>query len=320
MEACYLQDKVNVTSSDVIGMVFITFQTFFGLWINAFIVSVLVIALVKKKSINSNEKILLFLGCSRFLYFCFAWAGTFVLIFYPWLYNVPAIPWLFSAIQDFINFSNMWASCCLSIFYCIKIAIFQHSFFTFLKAKIDRMVPWMLTGSVLLSLIIPTLAYKMNCEMRCDTLNATSVGDFWRQTVKLDRCFFPSFFLIGFGFATTFLAVIFSALLLLFSLWRHKRRMQANSVRNISVDAHIKAMKSILSFFFLYSINFTALVLSLVFATKMDNALWLLLSAFLNAFPVLHSLVLMFSNPKLEKTQMRIVVWVKRKVCRNSEL
>ncbi|XP_069707191.1 taste receptor type 2 member 116-like [Phaenicophaeus curvirostris] len=315
MEACSSQDKSNLISYNAMAVVIISLQAFAGLWINAFIVFVLVIALVKKKIFNSNEKILLFLGCFRFLYFCFAWAGNFVLIRHPWLFYAHPIPQLSIAIQTFLNFSNLWASSCLSVFYCIKIANFQHSFFTFLKAKIDRMVPWMLMGSVLLSLIISIVAYKNTEVVRFDNLNATCLGNYWRLTATSDTYFFPIFFLTGFGFATAFLAVSFSALLLLFSLWRHKRRMQANSVRNISVDAHIKAMKSILSFFFLYSINFTCYVLSLVFAQETDKGILLLLSVFVNAFPIVHSLVLIFSNPKLEKALLMTVLWVKCKVC-----
>ncbi|XP_069707188.1 taste receptor type 2 member 9-like [Phaenicophaeus curvirostris] len=316
MEACYSQAKFNATSYNAMAVVIVSLQAFFGLWINAFIVFVFVIALVKKKSFNSNEKILLFLGCSRFWYFCFVWAGTFIFILYHWLFNIHPLPQVLNAIHSFLNFSNLWASCCLSIFYCIKIANFQHIFFTFLKAKIDRIVPWMLMGSVLLSLIISILVYKNTDEVSCNNRNGTSLGKFRKTNIKTDAHFFPIFFLTGFGFATTFLAVSFSALLLLFSLWRHKRRMQANSVRNVSVDAHIKAIKSILSFFFLYSINFTCSVLSLIYLSKMENPKSLLILVFQHVFPVAHSLVLIFSNPKLEKTLMRTLLWVRCKVSR----
>ncbi|XP_053919475.1 taste receptor type 2 member 9-like [Cuculus canorus] len=314
MEACYPQVKSNVTSYSTMTVVIISLQAFAGLWINAFIVSVLCVALVKKKTFNSNEKILLFLGCSRFGYFCVLFMGTFVLTIYPWIYYIHPIPQLDNAIQSFFTFSNLWASSSLSVFYCIKIANFQHSFFTFLKAKIDRIVPWLLMASALLSLIISIFAYKTVDEVHCKNTNATSLENFWGLSVKLDRHSLPMFFISGFGFATAFLVVLFSALLLLFSLWRHKRRMQANSVRNVSVDAHIKAMKSVLSFLFLYTINFICLTLSLLYGIKENHEILLIL-AFLNTFPAVHSLLLIFSNPKLERTLLRTLLWVKCKVC-----
>ncbi|NWR75132.1 TA2R7 protein, partial [Centropus unirufus] len=283
--------------------------------INAFIVSVLCIGLLKKKSFNSNEKILLFLGCARFGYFCIVWVGSFLLIIFPWLSYVQPIPQVLSAIHSFLNFSNVWVSSGLSVFYCIKIANFRHSCFTFLKAKIDRIVSWLLLGSVLLSLSISILVYKISDDVHINNPNATALQSFWKLSVKLDAHFFPLFFINGFVFATGFLGVIFSAIPLLFSLWTHKHRMQANSVKSVSVEAHIKAMKSILSFFFLYSINFTASVLSLVYVSKEENPVLLLIIAFQYNFPAVHSLVLIFSNPKLETTLLRTLICVKCKVC-----
>ncbi|KFQ75887.1 Taste receptor type 2 member 9, partial [Phoenicopterus ruber ruber] len=297
----------NATSYDAMAMVIISLQTFAGMWINAFIVSVLCIAWVKKKSFNSNEKILLFLGCSRFWYLCISWVYSLLSVIYPWCFYVHPVPQLFAATYTFLNSSNLWVSAWLCVFYCIKIANFRHIFFIYLKVKIDRIVPWLLLGSVLLSLVIGILVYDVTDKAHCNNPNSTTLGNFWKLSIKVDEYFFPIFFISGFGFATAFTAVIFSALLLLFSLWRHKRKMQTNSVKNLSMDAHIKAMKSILSFFFLYSINFTCLVLTLIYATKQENPVTFLILVFQYVFPAVHSLVLIFSNPKLEKTLLRIL-------------
>ncbi|KAM9297077.1 taste receptor type 2 member 9-like [Morus bassanus] len=315
MEACYSQEKFNATSYDVMAMVIITLQAFAGMWINTFIVFVLCIAWIKKKSFNSNEKILLLLGCSRFWYLCITWVYSFLSIIYPWCFYVHPIPQLFAAIQSFLNSSNLWVSACLFVFYCIKIANFRHIFFIYLKVKVDRIVPWLLLGSVLLSLVICILVYSIADEVHCNNLNSTTLGKFWKLSVRMDKHFFPIFFISGFGFAIAFTAVMFSALLLLLCLWRHKRKMQTNSVKNHSMDAHIKAMKSILSFFLIYSINFTCLVLTLIYATKKENPVTFLILVFQYAFPGVHSLILIFSNPKLKKTLLRTLSCVKCKVC-----
>ncbi|NWR75133.1 TA2R9 protein, partial [Centropus unirufus] len=303
-----------VTSNNAIALVIVTVQAFAGMWINAFIVSVICIGLLKKKSFNSNEKILLFLGCSRFGYLCMSWLHFFILIIYP-CFLIHPIPQLSSAIQTFFSSSNLWVSSGLSVFYCIKIANYRHSFFTFLKAKIDRIVPWLLLGSVLLSLSISIPVYNITAELTCNNPNATNLGNYFILNVQMEERIFPMFFISGLASVIAFLAVIFSALLLLFSLYRHKRRMQANSVKNISVEAHIKAMKSILSSLFLFIVYFTGLILSLVYATNEGDTMKLLILAFVNVFPVVHSLVLTFSNPKLEKTLLRTLLCVKCKVC-----
>ncbi|NWU60131.1 TA2R9 protein, partial [Dromas ardeola] len=262
------QGKFNATSYDVMTIVIISLQTFAGMWINGFMASVLCIACLKKKSFNSNEKILLFLGCCRFCYLSITWVYFFLSILYPWCLYVHPIPQLLSAIQSFLNFSNLWVSACLCVFYCIKIANFRHIIFIYLKGKIDRIVPWLLLGSAFFSLVISILVYNIIDEAHSNNSNSTGQGNFWKLNIKMDEHFFPLFFLSGTGFAIAFMAVIFSALLLLFSLWRHKCRMQTNSGKNLSMDAHVKAMKSILSFSFIYSVNFACLILTLIYATK----------------------------------------------------
>ncbi|NXV73027.1 TA2R9 protein, partial [Atlantisia rogersi] len=303
----------NATLHDTVAVITITLQTFAGMWINAFIVYVLCTAWLKKKSFNSNEKILLFLGCTRFGYLCITWVYCLLSIVYPWSFYVHPIPQLFAAIQTFLNSSNLWVSACLCGFYCVKIANFRHNFFTYLKCKIDRMVPWLLLGSLLLSLVICILVYDVTNKAHCNAVNSTTLGNFWKLTVKMDEHFFPIFFISGLGFATSFLAVMSSTFLLLFSLWKHKCKMQTNSAKDLSMDAHVKAMKSILSFFFIYTVNFVCLILTLIYATKKENPVTFLVLVFQYVFPAVHSLTLIFSNPKLEKSLLRALSCAKCK-------
>ncbi|XP_027562666.1 taste receptor type 2 member 41-like, partial [Neopelma chrysocephalum] len=162
------------------------------------------------------------------------------------------------------------------------------------------MVPWLLLGSVLFSLIIGTIAYNVMDKALSNNLNFTCQGRISKASFRIDQQFLPYYFIIGFGNAVSFTAVIFSALLLLFSLWRHKRNMQTNSMRDLSMDAHIKAMKSILSFFIMYSINFICSILTLIYAMKNDTDVIFLTYLIRYTFPGFHSLVLIFSNPNLE--------------------
>ncbi|NXC24549.1 TA2R9 protein, partial [Campylorhamphus procurvoides] len=308
-------EQINVTSNDAMAVAIMTLQTFAGMWINAFIVSVICMAWVKKKSLNSNEKILLFLGFSRFWYLFISWLYSFLSIIYPRsLYIHPALQ-LVVSIQGFFNCSNLWVSACLCVFYCIKIANFRNSFFTYLKVKLDNIVPCLLLGAVLFSFVIGIVAYDITDKVHCNNPNSTGGVGFWNARIKMDKHFFPSFFLTGFGYALSFMAVTFSALLLLFSLWRHKRNMQANSMKDLSMDAHIKAMKSILSFLVMYSINFASLILTLVYVTKKGSPVIFITVVFQYAFPGVHSFILICSNPKLEKTVLRILPCLKFRVC-----
>ncbi|XP_041346079.1 taste receptor type 2 member 10-like, partial [Pyrgilauda ruficollis] len=162
-----------------------------------------------------------------------------------------------------------------------------------------------------LALAMGIVIYDLIETLQRNNLTFTSQENFWEARIKMDKHIFLSFFLTGFGYAVSFTVVIFSAVFLLFSLWRHKRRMQTNSMKDLSMDAHIRAMKSILSFLVMYSINFVCLILTIIYATKKENIMTLLILMYLCAFPGVHSLILIFSNPKLEKALLKILSWVK---------
>ncbi|KAL9865323.1 taste receptor type 2 member 9-like [Geothlypis trichas] len=311
MEACHSPQQSNVTSYGATTVAIISLEVFVGMWINAFIVVVLCIAWVKKKTLNSNEKILLLLGCSRISFLCFSWVSHIISIIYPNFLHVQTIPQLLASFGTFFTYSNLWASACLCGFYCIKIANFRNSFFIYLKVKIDRMVPWLLLGSEILAVAMGIVIYDLMETALTGNLTSTCQENFWEAGITMEKHFFSSFFLTGFGYAASFLVVIFSAAFLLFSLWRHKCTMQTSSMKDLSLDAHIRAMKSVLSFLVMYSINFVCLVLTIVYTTKKENVMRLLISMYLFAFPGVHSLILIFSNPKLEKSLLKILSCVK---------
>ncbi|XP_062427184.1 taste receptor type 2 member 9-like [Rhea pennata] len=315
MEACQPPDKFNGNSYDTIVLAVTTVLIFAGMLINAFIVAVHCIAWMKKKSLTSSEKILMFLGCSRFCLLCITWVYSFLSTIYPGLFYVNTTPQIFSALLGFFISSNLWISACLCVFYCVKIANFRHIFFNYLKVNIDRIVPWLLLGSVFLSLFICIPVYKIPHEVQCNYLNATLLGSSWMMNIKIDRHVLPAFFVSGVGFSLAFVTLILPALLLLFSLWRHKRKMQTSPVRNLSMDAHVKAMKAIMSFFFTYSIYFTCLIFWVIYDTQNKNPLMVLCFVLQHAFPVVHSLILIFSNPQLEKILLKTLHSVKCKVC-----
>ncbi|NXB99381.1 TA2R7 protein, partial [Orthonyx spaldingii] len=305
--------QANVTSYGATILAVITLETFAGVWINAFIVCVLCIAWVRKKTLNSSEKILLLLGCSRFCYLGISWVYSFLSTIYPNYLYVHPIFQIVLIILSFSNCSDFCVSTCLCVFYCIKIANFRKRFFIYLKVKIDMIVPWLLLGSEIFSMAVGIFVHDFADKAQCN--NSTQPGNLSKVNIKVDEHFFPLHFFIDLLLFTSFTAVIFSAVFLLFSLWRHKRKMQTNSMNGLSVDAHIKAMKSILSFFIMYSINFIVMIVTMIYSTKEGSLTFILVYVFLRALPGVHSLILIFSNPKLLKTLLRILPCVKLRVC-----
>ncbi|XP_032911346.1 taste receptor type 2 member 9-like [Catharus ustulatus] len=315
MEACHSPHQSNVTSYGATALAIITLEAFAGVWINAFIVCVLGIGWVKKKTVNSNEKILLLLGCSRFCSLCFSWIDAFLSNLYPDCLRVHSILQLLLGAYSFSNCSSLCVSACLCGFYCVKIANFRNSLFNYLKVKIDKLVPWLLLGSVIFPLIIGILVYNAIDKAVSEKLNTTCQGRFWKASIKIEEHFYRLYFVTGILFTASFMAVISSAVFLLFSLWRHKHKMQTNFMNSPSMEAHIRAMKSILSFFIMYSINFVSLILTLIYAMKYQKQVIIYLNLIQHAFPGVHSLILIFSNPQLKKKLLRIPSCVKHIVC-----
>ncbi|NXJ16679.1 T2R41 protein, partial [Odontophorus gujanensis] len=189
----------------------------------------------------------------------------------------------------FLNFlytSDLWTSACLYAFYCLKIANFRHHLFIFLKARVDRIVPWMLLSSVFMSLVICSPFFTVMDVGSSTRLNTTSQGTFWEVNEELRKHFNTVFFISISGLSMAFLIATISAFLLLFSLCRHKHKMQNSSVSSISTVAHIKAMKSLLSFFFIYSMNYITLISSQYYSS--DINLTAFLTALHYAFPIFH--------------------------------
>ncbi|KAJ7416326.1 taste receptor type 2 member 9-like protein [Willisornis vidua] len=302
MEAYHSPDQPNVTSYDATVLAIVTLEVFAGMWINTFIVSVLCVAWIKKKSLDSNAKILLLLGFTRLWNSFFIYLKVKIERIVPWLLVGSLLLTLGNGILVYTIDGK-------------EICNNSTGRGNFSKVKIDRIVPWLLFGAVLLSLVIAIVAYDIADKVHCNNRNSTGRGSFWNTNIKMDKHFFPSFFLTGFEYAVSFMAVIFAALLLLFSLWKHKCNMQTNSMKDLSMDAHIRAMKSILSFLVMYTINFASLILTMVYTTKKGSPVMFLIVVFQYAFPGVHSLFLIFSNPKLEKTLLRILPCVKFRVC-----
>ncbi|XP_029470282.1 taste receptor type 2 member 7-like [Rhinatrema bivittatum] len=147
-----------LSTVQTVTLIILAAFTALGSVVNGFIVAVNGIDWVKSRHLNSIDVILTCLAAARF---CFQWGmllESILIIVYPDLLNQAesANKLLFTWV--FLDLSSFWFACCLSVFYCTKIASFSHPLFIFLKLKIPGIVPWMLLGSVLASIVtsIPT--------------------------------------------------------------------------------------------------------------------------------------------------------------------
>uniref|UniRef100_A0A8C3SA04 Taste receptor type 2 n=1 Tax=Chelydra serpentina TaxID=8475 RepID=A0A8C3SA04_CHESE len=265
----------------IIVLVILVSEAFVGMWINSFIVAVNCVGRVKQRCLSSSDTILTVLAFSRCCFLLKTTLQTFCSTFYPEIYYQNSIFQAFRAVTWFLNSSNQWFAACLCVFYCVKIANFSNPLFICLKFKISRLLPWLLLGSV---------HYNVN-------------------NVTVETSLSHVLAICGIGFSMAFTVFIISASLLLFSLLRHTRQMQNNSSRFRSpcLEAHIQAMKAIISFFFINIVNFIALLILLTNIYQEISAASTACTIIVDACPSVHSIILILSNPKLKKTLIKVL-------------
>lgn len=279
-----------------------------GILGNGIILAASSLSCIGSKTWPPFDMIVISLSSSRFILQSWITLTFLMTIFYkPFIYteNVHIAS---HTIFTFLNYSSLWFGAWLSVFYCIKVASFTQSFFIWLKLRIARLVPWMLLTSWLCSF---TAAIPFTWDVYSEHANitapsSTTNSSAWRST-RNDRLTL----LIYLWNASTTLPLtlsVVSSVLLIQSLWIHTRRMQNNAsgFRDPSLEAHMKAIKSVCSFLIFYITYFICLILlySRVFSHLSDEeCICIVIFA---ACPTAHTMVLIWSNPKFRELPARI--------------
>uniref|UniRef100_A0A8C5SZM0 Taste receptor type 2 n=1 Tax=Laticauda laticaudata TaxID=8630 RepID=A0A8C5SZM0_LATLA len=191
----------------------------------------------------------------------------------------------------------------LVVFYCTKIATFTHRYFILVKLRIAKMVPIFLGGSAVASLIscLPFIWMDDNTPL------CNSIGNPLKNIIVEDPAGSISHlkvFSIYLIWAVLPL-LLFMALstLLIASLWKHteQTRQSTMGLKDSRTEAHVAAIKSLVSFLILYVCSFVADVL-LGFPScearrewKRNNCLLVIAVC-----PSVHSVLLIFFNFRLK--------------------
>ncbi|XP_072506380.1 taste receptor type 2 member 41-like [Notamacropus eugenii] len=246
----------------VFTMVLFVLLCFLGIMANGFIVVVLGREWVRCHQLSPCDMILISLGASRFF---LQWVGmihNFFYFFHYLQYSKEPIRQYFGIYWDFLNTATFWFATWLSVLFCVKIANFTHPIFLWLKWRVKGLVPWFLLFSLLISFIVSMLFFAGNNVLYQAFLQETFSGngtlyDFNRK-LKINY-FFP-LKLITLCIPSSFFVV--SIVLLITSLQRHfwKMKRSANSAQDLSIQAHMRALKLLASFLVLYVLSFMSLI------------------------------------------------------------
>ncbi|KAG3292388.1 hypothetical protein H1C71_013691 [Ictidomys tridecemlineatus] len=289
----------------IILEIFLTVEFTIGVLGNGFITVVNCVDWVKRRKISSVDQILTALALSRIGQLLFPLVYALIYALHPGVFMSRKMLKIIIIPGAMTNHFSIWLAASLSIFYFLKIANFSNSLFLYLKRRVKKVV------SV-------TLLVSLNFLFLNIVLMNTQVG-VWIDVYKGNLSFSSSLdkfaqFSHTFSFINVMFMVIpftlslMTALLLIFSLWRHLKRMQhsAKGSRDASTVAHVKALQSVITFLLLYVIFFLSLLVEVcnpMFPDKYIVAL--IIWSIAVTFPSGHSFILILGNNKLKRLLFR---------------
>uniref|UniRef100_A0A8C4W128 Taste receptor type 2 n=1 Tax=Gopherus evgoodei TaxID=1825980 RepID=A0A8C4W128_9SAUR len=233
-----------------------------GILANGLIIIVNFSEWIRNRKLTCCDVILTSLGISRFFLQC-------TIIINNILFQIPqgidewcAMLRPLTVVWIFLNTLSLWFATWLSVFYCVKIASFRQPLFLWLKQRISGLVPQLLMGSFLVSLVTCLTSINAIERKYIDHSMNNLSGNITREgQYKLDLS--SSVFILSmFGYSSPFIIFIISSVLLITSLWRHSKRMEktTSSSRDTITEAHVRAIKGLISFIFFYISYFVALL------------------------------------------------------------
>ncbi|XP_005894447.2 taste receptor type 2 member 10 [Bos mutus] len=293
-------------------------ESVLGVLGNGFIGVVSCIDCVKSKNISTVSLILTGLASSRF---CLIWmiiTDAYIRMFFPDIYLSGNISQYIVYLRIIMNQSSTWFATSLSIFYFLKIANYSHCIFLWLKCHINRVL-LLFMGSLLISWLFafPSIA-KPSTNNIMKNRSTT-----WLITMHKSE-YLTNQILLNIGVILVFVLCLITCFLLITSLWRHNRKMQlsATGFRDPSTEAHIKAMKILVSFIILFILYFVGTAIQISGSSTMpENKLLFIIGITTRLlYPWGHSLILMLGNRKLKQDSLRVLkplkCWEKEKLLR----
>ncbi|XP_006888525.1 PREDICTED: taste receptor type 2 member 14-like [Elephantulus edwardii] len=197
------------------------------------------------------------------------------------------------------NHFSVWLATILSLFYFLKVANFSNLVFLYLKQKIEKVVLVMFLGILVFLPFNVTMTNRYIYDYEFTRENNVTWSD-TRTSLRLTVFIFE--YIIPFSASMTFF------ILLIFSLWKHLKNMKVSAARSrdFSAKAHITAMKTVISFLFLFAVYFLCF-LPILFCFNISDDCMFFFHVLEIAYPSVHSFVLIMGNSKLRK--VFLLIW-----------
>ncbi|XP_036106738.1 taste receptor type 2 member 10 [Molossus molossus] len=279
-------------------------ESVLGVLGNGFIGLVNCIDCVKNKKFSVLGLILTGLATSRIFLIWIIITDGFIKIFSPQMYFSGNLIECISYAWLIISHLSIWFATSLSIFYFLKIANFSHHMFLWLKHRINRVLPFLMGLMVISWLVIFPQVVRIINDYKMNARNTT-----WQLTIPKSE-YFTYQILLNLGLIFLFTLFLITCILLIISLWRHNRHMQSNAVgvRDPSTEAHVKAMKVLISFIILFILHVIGIAIEIAHFTVPENKLLLIFGVTItDLYPCGHSFILILGNSKLKQGFLKVL-------------
>ncbi|XP_040823849.1 taste receptor type 2 member 125-like [Ochotona curzoniae] len=286
----------------ILGVEFI-----FGNMSNGFIILINITEWVRRRKITSVDQLLTALAISRICQLWTIFLNKLLSVLFPpvlWskgVYKMSSITWISA------NHFSMWLATSLSIFYFLKIANFSNSAFLYLKWRVEKAI----SGTLLVSLVILLLNIAFSntyIDSWADECRRNRTGNCSSQeSLYLSRRFLLSYVIF---IIVPFTVLLTAFLLLIFSLWRHLRKMQLRAVgsRDASTEAHLQGLHTVFAFLLFYAIFFLSLAMQVfIFRLQAKNVITMASYIFTMTFPACHSYILIVRTKKLRQAALSML-------------
>nr|XP_019600266.1 PREDICTED: taste receptor type 2 member 46-like [Rhinolophus sinicus] len=287
-----------VSLLQIILSILVVAEFVLGNFANIFIALVNCIDWVKRQKISFAHQILTALAVSRIGLLWLIVINWYAIVFNPPFYSLEVRIVVYTA-WTISNHFSLWLATSLSIFYLLKIANFSSLLFLQLKWKVKRVILMILLGTlVFLVFHLAVVSVDANRAMTEHEGNIT-----WKTKLR-EIVHLSNMTVFTLANAIPFTMCLTSFVLLIFSLWKHLKKMQLSGKgsQDPSTKVHIRAMQTVISFLLLFALYILASIISTwSFYSLQYEPTFLWGQVFSALYPSGHSFIVIWGNKKLKQ-------------------
>ncbi|XP_072506400.1 taste receptor type 2 member 4 [Notamacropus eugenii] len=289
-------------------MIFSLTQLLTGIVGNLLIVIVNCRIWIKSKNLSSFDMILSSLSITRYICLCLICLYFLLSLIFPESESPSLMSIIILNAWMFFDSCSLWIVTLLNIFYCVKIANFNHSLFLWLKRNLSLKTPWLLLACLLvpvssrfLFILLSKIPNSIDSTKE-NVRNSTMVSTSGSLLLMIPT---------GLGFILQFVINLVSCSLLISSLRRHMQEMQKNASRfwNPQTEAHVGAMKVMIYFLVLY-VPYSIAQLVIFFPSLWISNYWIRgITTMVNCtYSPGHTILIILLHPKL-RARIKNILW-----------